>query len=206
MSITYPLTFPDVLTIEGFEINLRTSSAKNTSPFSLEEQVYDFGGEAWEFSGAMPTMVRENAAIYTSFIMSLRGQVGTFLMPIPDSKVPLGSWGGTPVVDGGSQTGNELTLRDLPLSQTGCAKAGDYISLGSGAQTRLHRVVADADSDGSGNMTVTIVPRLREAPVDGATLTFSSAMGLFRQNEQVSGYGASPSSLYDMQLSCREAL
>jgi hypothetical protein len=195
-----------VLTIEGFEIKLRTSSAKNISPFSLEEQVYDFGGEAWEFSGQMPTMTRENAAIYTSFIMSLRGQVGTFLMSVPDSKEPLGSWGGTPVVDGASQTGDELVLRGLPLSVVGCAKAGDYISLGSGSSTRLHRVVVDADSDASGNMTVTMVPRLRQSPADGDTLTFSSAMGLFRQNEQTAGYRARPSSLYSMPISCRESL
>jgi hypothetical protein len=206
MSITYPLDFPDVLTIENFEIGLRTSSAKTVSPFSLAEQVFDFGGQVWELKGAMPPMTRENAAVYSSFVMSLRGQVGTFLMPIPDSKNPLGSWGGTPVVSGGGQTGDELVLSGLPASQTGVAKAGDYISLGSGNNTRLHRVVEDADSDGSGNMTVTIVPRLRVSPNDLDAVTYQNAKGVFRMVERMNSYGGSPSSLYDMKIACREAL
>lgn len=206
MSITYPLSFPSTLTIEEFEIRIRTSAAQNISPFSLSQQVYDFGGEIWEFSGSMPTMVRENAAIYSSFLMSLRGIVGTFLMPIPDSKNPLGSWGGTPVVDGGSQTGDTLAIRGLPLSQTGCAKAGDFIQIGTGNNTRLYRVVEDADSDGSGDMTVTIVPRLRESPADGETVVYQNAQGRFRLDERTAAYAASPSKLYNMKITCREAL
>lgn len=206
MSITYPLSFPSVLTIEDFEIRIKTSAAANISPFSLSQQIYDFGGEIWEFSGSMPTMVRENAAIYSSFLMSLRGIVGTFLMPIPDSKNPLGSWGGTPVVDGASQTGDELAIRGLPTSQTGCAKAGDFISLGSGSNTRLYRVVEDADSNGSGEMTVTIVPRLRSSPADGDAVTYQNAKGLFRLDDVTAAYAASPKKLYNMKISCREAL
>ena len=206
MTIVYPLTFPSQLTIEDFQIDINTAAAANTSPFSLSQQVYDFGGEIWQFTGSMPTMVRENSAIYSSFLMSLRGIVGTFLMPIPDSKNPLGSWGGTPVVNGAGQTGDTLAISGLPASQVGCAKAGDFIQLGTGNSTRLHRVVADADSDGSGNMTVTIVPRLRESPADGATVIYQNAHGRFRLDERTAGYAASPKKLYNMQISCREAL
>lgn len=206
MTITYPLTFPSDLTFTDMQVTLRNSSAANTSPFSLEQQVYDFRGEVWEISGSLPPMNREQAEVYTSFILSLRGQVGTFLMPIAGAKAPLGSWGGTPVVDGASQTGDELDIRGLPSSITGVAKAGDFISLGTGADTHLHKVVFDADSDGSGNATLTIVPRLRESPSDGDSVTVSGAMGVFRLTGQTASYGANANSLYSLSFECREAI
>lgn len=206
MSITYPLTFPDDITLNEIQVTLRNSSAKNTSPFSLEEQVYDFGGEVWEISGSLPPMDRVLAEKYNSFILSLRGQVGTFLMPIAGAKTPLGAWSGTPLVNGNSQTGDELDIKGLTPSQTDIIKAGDFISLGTGTNTRLHKVVANADSDGSGNATVTIVPRLRTSPTDGDTVTINSAMGVFRLTGQTAQYSANPSSLYSLSFECREAL
>lgn len=206
MTITYPLTFPSDLHFTEMTVTLRNSSAKNTSPFSLEEQVYDFGGEVWEVSGSMPPMNRLQAEKYNSFLMSLRGQVGTFLMPIAGAETPNGLWGGTPLVNGGSQTGDELDIKGLPISQTNTAKAGDFISLGTGVNTRLYKVLADANSDGSGNMTVTIAPRLRTSPSDNDPVTVTSAKGVFRLKEQTASYEASASNLYGLSFECREAL
>jgi hypothetical protein len=206
MTITYPLTFPSDVSFSQIDVQLRNSSSKSTSPFSLEEQVYDFGGEVWEISGVLPPMKRELAEIYNSFLLSLRGQVGTFLMPIAGAYTPRGSWGGTPVVNGGSQTGDELDITGLPTSQTGVAKAGDFISLGTGTATRLYKIVADADSDGSGDMTVTIVPRLRTSPANGAAVSVTSANGVFRLTEQTALYSANADGFYNITFSCREAL
>lgn len=205
MTITYPLTFPSDISFSNLTVTLRNSSAKNTSPFSLEEQIYDYGGEVWEISGSLPPMSRAQAEVYNSFLLSLRGQVGTFLMPIAGAETAQGLWGGTPVVDGGSQTGSSLAIRGLTPNQTGCAKAGDFISIGTGNNTRLYKVVADANSDGSGNMTVTIVPRLRTSPADGAAITVSSAKGVFRLTGQTASYSAVPD-YYSMSFECREAL
>lgn len=206
MTITYPLTFPDDFAFSDIQVTLRNSSAKNTSPFTLEEQVYDYRGEVWEISGSLPPMNREKAEIYNSFLLSLRGQVGTFLMPIAGAYVPLGAWGGTPVVDGASQTGDTLDIRGLPNSITNVAKAGDFISLGSGVNTRLHKVVVNADSNASGEATLTIVPRLRVSPADGDAISVSSAKGVFRLVGQTSSYTANSNQFYNIQFECREAI
>ncbi len=206
MTITYPLSFPDGITFNDIEIQLAHSSESTTSPFTLETQVYDYRGEVWSMSGSMPPMNRERAEIYTSFLMSLRGQVGTFLIPVAGSETAQGSWGGSPVVDGNSQAGDELNIRGLPVSQTGVAKAGDFISLGTGEATRLHKVVSDADSDASGNMTVTVVPRLRASPIDGDIVTYNNAMGLFRLTGKSTSYSNSVEGLYSMTFEFQEAI
>lgn len=205
MTITYPLTFPSDVAFSSIDISLRNSSAKNTSPFTYEEQVYDYGGAVWEISGSLPPMERDQAEVYTSFLMSLRGQVGTFLMSIAGAYQPRGTWAGTPVVDGAGQTGDQLNIRGLTPNQTGAAKAGDFISIGTGNATRLYKVLADADADANGDMTVTIAPRLRTSPVDGATINVTSAKGVFRLTDQAASYQVNPN-YYSMQFSCREAL
>ena len=49
--------------------------------------------------------------------------------------------------------GRTLAIDGLPVSVTDYLKAGDWISLGSTSDARLHILTADADSDGSGECT-----------------------------------------------------
>lgn len=206
MTIRYPLDFPNDVCFSQINIQLKNSSSKNTSPFSLEEQVYDFGSEIWEISGSLPLLKKEVGEKYASFILSLRGQVGTFLLPISGSYQPRGSWLGTPVVDGASQTGDELNIKGLTPNQTEVAKAGDFISIGSGVGTRLYKIIADANSNADGEMTVTIVPRLRTSPSDLATVNVNNAKGIFRLTEQTASYSVSLGKRYNISFNCREAL
>ena len=57
---------------------------------------------------------------------------------------------------------------------------GDFVSLGSGAETRLHQITADVVSDEAGVATVPLVPRLRSAPVDGAPLEIAAPAVVLR--------------------------
>lgn len=77
-----------------------------------------------------------------------------------------GAWSGTPVVDGASNSGKTLGVRGAPINVTDYAMAGDYFRLG----TQLFMVTDTADSDGSGEMTLSIWPDLRATPADGAAL------------------------------------
>ena len=77
-----------------------------------------------------------------------------------------GAWSGTPLVKGGSQTGNTLEIDGATASITGWAKAGDYFRIG----TQLMMVTADADSDASGNVTLSHWPELRGSPADNAVV------------------------------------
>lgn len=88
----------------------------------------------------------------------------------PGSGLPAnGAGGGTPVVNGASQTGTSLDTDGWPVSTTGVMKAGDVFTI-AGDKT-VYRVHTDADSDAGGAATINFIPALRSSPADGAALT-----------------------------------
>ncbi len=150
------------------------------SPFTGAQQVQRHQGQWWEFSCSLAPMVRASAEKWISFLFSLNGMEGTFLLGDPLGATARGIATGTPLVKGASQTGNSLITDGWTASQTGIMKAGDYFSLGTGITTRLYKILADANSDGSGDATFDIWPRINTAVSDNSALTVSSAKGTFR--------------------------
>jgi hypothetical protein len=56
----------------------------------------------------------------------------------------------------------------------------DYIQLGSGSSARLYMVLSDADTNGSGQVTLDIWPNLRSAPSNNDPITVVNPEGVFR--------------------------
>ncbi len=183
---SYPLDFPAALVANSLSITPRDAVSRSESPFSFEDQVYEWGGEMWTLEGTLPLMTRENARLFQAFLLKLKGKYGTFLYPIQDAVTPIGTWtpSGSPAliqVNGAvAQRVTAIPLKGLAINQVGAAKAGDYINFGSGATTRLHMVLDDANTDASGHMTVNVWPATREALADGAAVVTSNCKGLFR--------------------------
>jgi hypothetical protein len=180
VAITYPLTPPSSPTYSRARLTGVPVVGVSKSPFSGSQQVYQHPGQWWEAELALPPMVRADAEEWISFLLKLNGIYGTFFLGDPLGATARGIATGTPLVDGGSQTGNSLDTKGWTAGQTGILKAGDYIQLGGGASTRLYKVLADADSDGGGLSTLTIWPNLRTSPLDSDTVTVSSCVGTFR--------------------------
>lgn len=206
MTISYPLAFPTHTGVRSISIRQQTVSKITESPFTLKQQVIVHTGQRWEASIELPPMTHANARQWIAWLSSLRGHQGSFLMGDPLGVTPAGSAGGTPVVDGASQTGGSLNITGATASQTGWLKAGDYIQLGSGETTTLHMVLADADSDVSGDVTVDIWPDLRSSPSDAATVVVSAAKGLWRLTSNNIGWDADHASIYGLSFSVVEAL
>ncbi len=72
----------------------------------------------------------------------------------PVNTSPRGAATGTPLVKGASQTGNTLTTDGWTTGVTGILKAGDWIQLGTGSTSTLHKLQQAADSDG---LTITVL-------------------------------------------------
>lgn len=123
-----------------------------------------------------PPMERADAMPWVTFLLKLNGQEGTFLLGDAAAKTPRGSALGTPVVSGGSQTGQTLVTGGWTASATGVLKAGDYIQIGQ----RLYMVLDDVSANGSGAATFDIFPKLRESPTNGTSIVTSNTVGLFR--------------------------
>lgn len=205
MAITYPLTFPT----QGIvDIIFRGSSITSVSrsPFTGQEQVQRFQGQLWGATVAYPAMKRANAEEVISFLLKLYGRFGTFLMGDPNGATPRGEAGGTPLVDGASQTGDTLAIKGATVGQSNWLRAGDYISLGSGVNTHLHKVLTDANTDSIGDVTVDIWPELRTSPANNDPVTVSSCKGLFRLASNLTEFSIDVATIYGIEFECIESI
>ena len=208
MAESYPLTMPST-NIGSIRLLARSAVAISSSPFTFKQQVYRHQGQMWEADITLSPMKREQAEAWIAFLLRLRGQYGTFLLGDPNGATPRGSAAsvpGTPVVNGASQTGDELAIDGLPASATGYLKAGDSIQLGSGATATLHKVLEDVDTSGSGGATLNLYPGVRVAPADGAAVTVSNAKGNFRLNVSETSFDIDTASIYGITFGAVEAL
>lgn len=206
MAITYPLALPTHTGIKGVSLRANDIVGMNMSPFSGAQQVYRYTGQFWEADITLPTMKREDAEYWVTFLMKLNGAYGTFLLGDPNASTARGVATGTPVVNGASQTGNELITDGWTTSTTGILKAGDYIQLGTGSDSRLYKVLDDVDSDASGNATLTVWPNLRSSPSDNQTIVVSGCKGVFRLTDNTMQVNINEASLYGVTFGAREAL
>lgn len=207
MSITYPLSLPSVSGPKSINWKLTSAVGVLASPFTMKTYVQAHAGARWSADINIPSNPIADAAPWRAFFAQLNGMEGTFLLGDSSHSTPLGAATGTPLVNGASQTGQSLVTDGWTTGVTGILKAGDWIQLGSGATSRLYMVLNDVNSDGSGNATIDIAPRLRESPADNAVITTSNPKGLFRLSRNVSGiFSASGAKLSSFSFSAVEAI
>jgi len=206
MAITYPLSVPTTIGLASVEFRAINAVATSQSPFTYKQQVFVHPGQRWELSASIPPCKRDLAEDWVGFLMSLKGNQGTFLIGDVNSTTARGSAGGTPLVKGGTQTGGTLLIDGATVSQTGWLKAGDYIQLGTGLGARLHKVLQDADSDGSGDVTLEIWPDLRASPADNATILIANTVGLFRLKSNTQSWRINDISSYGIQFEAIEVI
>ena len=178
MAITYPLTPPTSPGFSGLTIRAVQPSAISRSGLTGATQVYLHPGSYLEADVTLPPMTRAQASEWIGFLLQLAGHAGTFWLYDRVGPTAQGIATGTPRVKGGSQTGTTLLTDGWTTSQTGIMKAGDYIQLGN----FLYIVTKTTNSDGSGNATLELFPRIRTANADNTLITVSNCKGLFRLN------------------------
>ena len=211
MSISYPLSLPSSCSPNGTSWSLLSAVGSLESPFTFQQQVQEHAGQRWMIDANFPVMKPEQAGDWRAFFAMLRGSRGTFLFGDVTRLTPLGAIkdmvGIDPRVKGASQSGDELIIDGLSNSITNAFLAGDWIQLGSGATSRLHMVVANASTNGSGETTLTIVPDLRESPADNAVVTYENCKGVFRSpKNDIDLFGTTGTNLSSFRLIGVEAL
>ena len=206
MTISYPLALPSHTGLRAIELRATNAVAYSRSPFTFAGQAFAYPGQMWQADVTLPPMKRADAEQWVAWLVSLRGQLGTFLMGDPIGETARGVATGTPLVNGADQTGGSLVIDGATNSITGWLKAGDYIQLGSGSTATLHKVLADANSDGSGNVTLDIWPHIRTAPADDATVTVSNTVGRWRLASNESSWSVNEASIYGISFTAMEAV
>ena len=181
--------------------SLQVAAAASQSPFTGTQQVQFWGGEWWTFEIELKANRGQQARALGAFLVQLRGIVGTFLLDVPQRA--LGAIG-TPLVKGAGQSGGSLLTDGWALSQT-CMQAGDFFSIGAGANTRLYQLTADVVSNGAGDATLQFVPNLRAAPADNTALTITAPRVHLRPQAPIP-YDPMPGPFFRVSFTAIEAL
>lgn len=185
---TYDLT----LTPTTVAVELRANTAVYASALTGSAQTLDRQAFKWRLQYTYNNLRTDNRATMLALIASLRGQSNRLRVPVHDNPAR-GSYGGTPLVDGASQTGNTLTVDGCSLSVTNWIRAGDYFSVIVNGEPELKMATADASSDGAGDITLTFEPKLRASPDNNAAIyvedgVLSTPKGIFMQSEAATGW------------------
>lgn len=180
MAISYPLAFPAAAAPALLKFRKVAAVSASTSPFTHEQQIYAHQGDRLECDVEFPIQSRAEANAVIGFLLALNGMEGTFLMGPRNAATAAGAATGTPLVNGGSQTGRSLITDGWSAGVTGILLAGDYIQLGSGSSARLHPIAQDVNSNGSGQATLELGTRLRSSPSDNAAITVINPVGVWR--------------------------
>lgn len=188
--------------VQSLERRLITTTAVAASPFTGSEEVQDWGGEWWDYGIEMARTTGRDGRRLSAFLAALGGPRGRFLFRDPTIRQP-GSLL-APLVAGSFQTGNQLVTAGWPPFATPLF-TGDFFSLGTDAQSRLHQLTADVITDEAGEATLAFVPRLRSAPADGTPLEIAAPAVVLRLTAPVTTrIGRAESFLFT--LAAREAL
>lgn len=209
MAETYPLSFPTQTGIAQVQITATDVVSVTESPFTLSQQVVRHAGARWSATITIPPVKRSDSEYWNSFLLRLRGRFGTFLLGDPNAATPRGSAAtaaGTPVVNGVSQTGNELDIDGLPASATGYLLAGDYVQIGSGSLARLYKVLEDVNSNASGEATLNLWPDLRSSPADNSAIIVNNARGVFRLASNEAAWTINNAGFYSISFAAVEAI
>lgn len=194
MALTYPLSTPTTIGIESIELRAVNAVAVSQSPFTYKQQIVSHGGQKWEASVSIPSVLRDKAAEWKAMLVGLKGQTGTFLLGDPDYDTPQGTVSSCTLT---GSAGDET----VTVVMTGTLKAGDYIQLGAGSSARLHQVLLDQDGSGS----LEIWPALR-ADYTNATVTFNNPKGVFRLSTNLTSWSINNASAYGISFEAVEAL
>lgn len=177
MTISYPLTpptSPKPSSIQWIEYNIVGVSQ---SRYTGQAQIQDWSSAYWGIEVTIDELYRSEAQPWMAFLSALRGERGTFYFGDELFSDPLGAAGGSPKVNGGSQTGFTLITDGWASGQL-VLKAGDFFQIG----TSLYRTLLDVTADGSGNATIDIFPNAR-GHADNSSLITANPVGVFRLTE-----------------------
>ncbi len=178
---------------------LLSNTSAFVSPYTGTTQTTDRGGERWEITLEFVSLTGSQREEIKAFLTRLNGQQHRFTLS--NSANPArGAFGGVPLVSGGSQTGTTLNIDGASNSVTNWIRAGDFFAVDG----KLKMCVADANSNGSGNVVIELMPRIQSAPADNSAITTSNPTGTFVLADNSVTWTDMPGGFSDLSFSAFE--
>ena len=190
--------FPSI-TPNRSSCELVTNTRRFTSPLTNATQTVARKGTLWRVDLSFNNLDGADRADLQAFLTKLNGQEHRFTLH-DHAYTRRGTGGGTPLIDGASQTGSSVTIDGATASVTNWLRAGDYLSFNN----QLFMTTADCNSDGSGDVTVTLSPPIRSAPADDAAVDIDAPVsGVFMLATDPS-WSNRPGAFSSFQMTCIE--
>lgn len=211
LGITYPLSPPAISGIgpQDFSITEVNVVGETESPFTLGQQIQQWPGQTLQLEMNLPPMLYVQAEQWLAFLGALFGKYGTFLMGDYNRPTPQGVFSGSPLASGSNASGiNALNIRGASVGVSNWAVAGDYIQFQvAGYPQRIHKVLQNAASDGSGNVSgLPIFPNLAETVPDGTVITTSNCQGTWRLQENSTMWKVDKNKVYTISFKAKLAI
>ncbi|HEV2378724.1 MAG TPA: hypothetical protein VG206_02895 [Terriglobia bacterium] len=186
------------------------------SPFSGTVQTFLWPGEWWEAEVTLPPLKRADAEVWITFLLSLRGQAGSFLLWDPSAKSPLtdGTWppGGAGFIAQGTSVAGNTTIETSFFGASGAVniEPGSYFQVGPIAGDnwpRLHKILTVPETaDSFGNALMDIFPALRFTPPAGTSLITTNPQGTFMLAENQTQWDVDAAMTYGISFKAVEDL
>jgi len=199
MAISYPVSLPTHTGIASIELRAVNAVAYSQSPFTFAGQAHAYQGQMWQADVTLPPMKTADAEQWLGFLLSLRGQYGTFLLGDP-LRTSLRGTATSCSITGSS--GDNTVSATVPSGET--LLAGDYIQLGSASTATLHKVLVDYTGTGSA-ADLEIWPAIRTDHT-ASSATLSNAKGNFRLSTNEQAWSINEASIYGITFGAMEAI
>ena len=203
MAITYPLTLPSHTGIAQIELRAINAVAYSQSPFTFAGQAHAYSGETWQADITLPPMKRADAEQWIAFLISLRGQYGTFYLGDPSATSPRGTVSTNSDVNAATGSAGDRTV-SLTITSGETLLAGDYIQIGTTSNRTLHKVLEDVTGTGAAQ-DVEIWPALR-ANKSSAGVNILNTTGKFRLASNQQNWSVNEASIYGLTFGAFEAI
>ena len=199
MAITYPVALPSHTGIAQIELRAVNAVAYSQSPFTFAGQAHAYQGQMWQADVTLPPMKTADAEQWLGFLLSLRGQYGTFLLGDP-LRTSLRGTATSCSITGAS--GDNTVSATVPSGET--LLAGDYIQLGSASTATLHKVLVDYTGTGAA-ADLEIWPAIRTTH-SASSATLSNAKGNFRLSTNEQAWSINEAAIYGITFGAMEAI
>ena len=172
---------------------------------SGRKQARQIDGQRFAITLAFPPMTRSEFAPIKAFVMKQRSQLENFTLIPPTEGNAQGVATETISVNGALTAGTTTASIDgMATSTNGILKAGDYFRFTG--QEKVYMAVADLDSDGSGEGTLTFEPPLRSNVADNVALIYDNVDFTVSLTNDIQEYSIGTTNLYAYELDVAEVL
>ena len=181
-------TYPLPQSAHDMQMTLVTNSKIFTDPFTGAIQSAARNGARWRLNFNFINKSGLARRELQAFKVKLNGQEHRVQTKDHSYSGALGTPTGTPLVNGGSQTGTTL-ITDGWSNLTNIFKTGDQFQIGN----ELKMITADVTSSGTGEATIAFMPPLRSSPANNAPIIVTDPQGVFILEGTEHGWGTAVS-------------